>query len=53
MEYKIDVVFREALSLKADMEKCKDDDWYKYEGGAALMSSLISFLKSDSYYYGI
>ena len=53
MEDSIDIIVRETNSLKKDLEKCKDEEWYTSDGGAALMTSINSFLEKAKHTLGI
>ena len=53
MEDSIDVVFRETKSLMEDLEKCKNEYWYKSDGGETLMNRLIWFLEGAKDFIGI
>ena len=53
MEDSVDIVIRETNSLKEDLKKCKDDYWYKSDGGEVLMTNIVGFLKSVKGYNGI
>ena len=53
MEDSVDIVIRETNSLKEDLEKCKNEYWYKSDGGETLMTSINSFLEKAKKFNGI